>query len=282
MSRPLPLALREPFWVRALLTSIALLVVALFLVLPLLAIFSVALEKGLGFYLRAIMSEDSWQVVRLSLAITAAAVPLNALFGFAAAWAITRFRFPGKSTLLTLIDLPFAVSPIIAGLSFVLLFGAGGWFYPLLQKLGLSFVFAFPGMLLATVFVTFPFVSRELIPLMQELGREEEEAAVCLGAGLWSILGRVTLPNVKWALLYGVILTAGRALGEFGAVSVVSGHIRGETITMPLQVEILYNEYHGAEAFALASLLAFIGVVSLGAKHLIAFLEKRSSTRTKT
>jgi len=259
----------EPTWLRYGLILIAVGFLGLFVVMPLIAVFAQALEKGWGVYWAAVTEPDALSAIRLTLLATGIAVPLNLVFGLAAAWAIARFQFRGKNVLITLIDLPFAVSPVIAGLIYVLMFGAQGWFGPWLGRHDIKIIFAVPGIVLATVFVTFPFVARELIPLMQAQGTEEEEAALVLGAGGWQIFWRVTLPNIKWSLLYGVILCAARAMGEFGAVSVVSGHIRGETNTMPLHVEILYNEYNFAAAFAVASLLALLALVTLGAKRLL-------------
>ncbi len=259
----------EPTWLRYGLIVVALGFLSLFVVMPLIAVFAQALEKGLGVYWAAVTEPDALSAIRLTLLATGIAVPLNLVFGLAAAWAIARFQFHGKNVLITLIDLPFAVSPVIAGLIYVLMFGAQGWFGPWLGRHDIKIIFAVPGIVLATVFVTFPFVARELIPLMQAQGTEEEEAALVLGARGWHIFWRVTLPNIKWSLLYGVILCAARAMGEFGAVSVVSGHIRGETNTMPLHVEILYNEYNFAAAFAVASLLALLALVTLGAKRLL-------------
>ena len=259
----------EPAWVRWLLIMIALAFLTLFLFLPLAAVFAEAFKKGLQSYLDAIAEPDALAAIRLTLAIAAIAVPLNLGFGVAAAWVIAKFEFRGKQLLLTLIDLPFSVSPVIAGLIFVLLFGAQGWLGPWLREHDVRILFAIPGMLLATIFVTFPFVARELIPLMQAQGSEAEEAALVLGASGWQTFYRVTLPNIRWGLLYGVILCNARAMGEFGAVSVVSGHIRGETTTIPLQVEILYNEYNFAAAFAVASLLACLALVTLALKSLI-------------
>jgi sulfate transport system permease protein len=233
------------------------------------AVFHEALKKGWQVYLAAISEPDAMAAIRLTLLAAAIAVPLNTLFGVAAAWAIAKFDFRGKNLLITLIDLPFSVSPVISGLIYVLIFGLQGWLGPWLDAHDLKIVFAVPGIVLATVFVTFPFVARELIPLMQAQGREEEEAAVVLGAGGWQTFWRVTLPNIKWGLLYGVILCNARAMGEFGAVSVVSGHIRGETNTLPLHIEILYNEYQFAAAFAVASLLALLALVTLVAKSLV-------------
>jgi sulfate transport system permease protein len=249
-------ALTESRAIRAALIAAGLLFVALFLVLPLVAVFVEALAKGVGAFFAAIGAPDARAAIRLTLLVAAIAVPLNIVFGLAAAWAITKFDFPGKSLLISLIDLPFSVSPVVAGLIYVLLFGAQGWWGDWLAAHNLHIVFAVPGIVLATIFVTFPFVARELIPLMTEQGRDEEEAALSLGASGWQTFRRVTLPNVRWGLLYGVLLCNARAMGEFGAVSVVSGHIRGKTNTMPLHVEILYNEYNFAAAFAVASLLA--------------------------
>jgi sulfate/thiosulfate transport system permease protein len=249
---------------------------AIFLVMPLVAVFAQALEKGFGAYLTALREPDAWAAIRLTLLTAAIAVPLNLAFGLAASWAIAKFEFPGKGTLLTLIDLPFAVSPVISGMIFVLLFGRQGLLGPFLGAHDVKVIFAVPGIVLATVFVTFPFVARELIPVMQALGNEEEEAARVLGAGGWQIFFRVTLPNVKWGVLYGVILCNARAMGEFGAVSVVSGHIRGLTNTIPLHVEILYNEYNFQAAFAVASLLAFLALVTLLAKSLIEWRSERA------
>jgi sulfate transport system permease protein len=259
----------EPLWLRWLLIAIALGFLGLFIALPLATVFMQAFEKGWHVYLKAIRDPDALSAIRLTLLAVGIAVPLNVVFGLAAAWAIARFQFPGKNLLITLIDLPFAVSPVIAGLVFVLLFGGNGWIGPWLRDHGIQIIFATPGIVLATVFVTFPFVARELIPHMQAQGAEEEEAAVVLGAGPWQLFFRVTLPNIKWSLLYGVILCSARAMGEFGAVSVVSGHIRGETNTMPLHVEILYNEYQFAAAFAVASLLAILALVTLVIKRVL-------------
>jgi sulfate transport system permease protein len=259
----------EPAWVRTTLIIVALTFLTLFLFVPLVAVFTEALKKGWDAYLTAIVDEDAISAIKLTLITAAIAVPLNLVFGVAASWCITKFEFRGKSILLTLIDLPFSVSPVISGLIYVLLFGAQGWFGPWLAEHDIKILFAVPGIVLATIFVTFPFVARELIPLMQAQGSEEEEAAVVLGANGWQTFFRVTLPNIKWGLLYGVILCNARAMGEFGAVSVVSGHIRGETNTMPLQVEILYNEYNFAAAFAVASLLALLALVTLAVKSFI-------------
>jgi len=254
---------------KVVLVLFALAFVALFLVLPLASVFIEAFRKGWDAYAAAIFEHDSMASIRLTLLVAAIAVPLNMVFGLCAAWAIAKFDFKGKSLLVTLIDLPFSVSPVVSGLVFVLLFGALGWFGPLLEAWDVKIIFAVPGLVLATIFVTFPFVARELIPLMQEQGREEEEASLALGATGWQTFFRVMLPNVKWALLYGVLLCNARAMGEFGAVSVVSGHIRGLTTTMPLQVEILYNDYDFVGAFAVASLLAGLALVTLALKSLL-------------
>lgn len=268
-------AITEPAWVRWCLTGVALVFLALFLMVPLLAVFINALNKGIGAYLMAIVEPEAWSAIKLTLKATVVAVSVNMTFGVAAAWAIAKFEFIGKNVLTTLIDLPFAVSPVISGLVFVLLFGAQGLFAPVIESLGLKIIFATPGIILATVFVTFPFVARELIPVMQEQGTEEEEAALVLGANGWQTFWRVTLPNIKWGLLYGVILCTARAMGEFGAVSVVSGHIRGLTNTLPLHVEILYNEYNFSAAFAVASLLALIAVLTLVVKSLVEWKTQR-------
>ncbi|PIL40002.1 sulfate ABC transporter permease subunit CysW [Massilia psychrophila] len=259
----------EPSWVRVLLITVALAFLTLFLFVPLVAVFAEAFKKGGQAYLAAITDPDAVSAIKLTLIAAFISVPLNLVFGVAAAWSIAKFEFRGKSILLTLIDLPFSVSPVIAGLIYVLMFGAQGWIGPWLQEHDIKILFAVPGIVLATVFITFPFVARELIPLMQAQGNEEEEAALVLGASGWSTFRRVTLPNIKWGLLYGVILCNARAMGEFGAVSVVSGHIRGETNTMPLHVEILYNEYNFAAAFAIASLLALLALVTLAIKSFI-------------
>ncbi len=259
-------ALSESAPIRLLLSIAALLFLALFLFLPLSLLFTEAFKHGIQVYLKSIIEPDALAAIRLTLLIAAIAVPANLIFGLAASWTIAKFEFIGKSFLTTLIDLPFSVSPVISGLIYVLLFGAQGFFGPWLQAHHVQIIFAVPGIVLATVFVTFPFVARELIPLMQEQGKEEEEAALSLGAGGWQTFFRVTLPNAKWGLLYGVLLCNARAMGEFGAVSVVSGHIRGVTNTMPLHVEILYNEYNFVAAFAVASLLALLALVTLAAK----------------
>jgi sulfate/thiosulfate transport system permease protein len=267
MKRQSPL--QESGTVRRLLILAALLYVGFVLLLPLGAVFLEAMSDGVGAWLAAIAEPDARAAIRLTLLVAAIAVPVNAVFGIAAAWAITKHDFRGKPILLTLIDLPFSVSPVVSGLIYVLLFGAQGWFGPWLQERGIEIVFAVPGIVLATVFVTFPFVARELIPLMDELGKADEEAALSLGASGWQTLWYVTLPNIRWGLLYGVLLCNARAMGEFGAVSVVSGHIRGETNTMPLHVEVLYNEYNYAAAFAVASLLALLALVTLALKSLL-------------
>jgi len=264
-----PGAITEPWWVRVLLIGIALAFLTLFLFVPLVAVFYEALRKGWDVYVASITEPDAWSAIKLTLIAAAIAVPLNLVFGVAAAWAIAKFEFRGKNVLLTLIDLPFSVSPVISGLIYVLLFGLQGYFGPWLREHDIKILFAVPGIVLATIFVTFPFVARELIPLMQSQGSEEEEAALVLGASGWRTFWHVTLPNIKWGLLYGVILCNARAMGEFGAVSVVSGHIRGETNTIPLQVEILYNEFNITGAFAVASLLAFLAVVTLAVKSVI-------------
>jgi sulfate transport system permease protein len=247
----------------------ALLFLALFLGLPLLIVFTEALSKGFAAYSAAINDPIAWAAIRLTLLVAAIAVPLNLVFGVAAAWAIAKFEFRGKSALITLIDLPFAVSPVIAGLVFILLFGSNGWFGAWLQAHDIHIVFAVPGIILATVFVTFPFVARELVPVMQAQGKDDEETALSLGATGWQTFFRVTLPNIRWGLVYGVLLCNARAMGEFGAVSVVSGHIRGLTNTMPLHIEILYNEYNIAAAFAVASLLALLALLTLAAKSAV-------------
>ncbi len=256
-------AATEPPLVRFLLAVVALGFIGLFLVAPLAAVFSQALADGVGVYLKSLNEPDALASIRLTLLTAAIAVPLNLVFGVAASWAVAKFEFVGKSVLTTLIDLPFAVSPVISGMIYILLFGLNGYFGPWLKEHNIQIVFAVPGIVLATVFVTFPFVARELIPLMQAQGTEEEEAAISLGAGGWQTFYRVTLPNIKWGLLYGVILCNARAMGEFGAVSVISGHIRGLTNTMPLHVEILYNEYNFVGAFAVASLLTVVALMTL-------------------
>jgi sulfate transport system permease protein len=262
-------ATAEPAWVRGALIGLALAFLAFFLFVPLAAVFFEAFKKGWAVYLAAIVEPDALSAIKLTLIAAAVSVPLNLVFGLAAAWCIAKFDFRGKNVLLTLIDLPFSVSPVIAGLIFVLVFGLQGWFGEWLRDHDLKIIFALPGIVIATIFITFPFVARELIPLMQAQGIEQEEAARVLGASGWQIFRRVTLPNVRWALLYGVILCNARAMGEFGAVSVVSGHIRGQTNTMPLHIEILYNEYQFAAAFAVASLLAGLALLTLVLKIVV-------------
>ena len=260
-----------------LLIGTALFFLGLFILIPLIAVFSEALKKGVELYFLSFTDPDALSAIKLTLIIAAIAVPLNTIFGVIAAWGITKFDFKGKNVLITMIDIPFAVSPVIAGLVFVLLFGAQGLLGPFLQANDIKIIFAIPGMVLATVFVTFPFVVRELIPIMQEQGTEEEQAALTLGAGGWQMFTKVTLPNIKWGILYGVILCNARAMGEFGAVSVVSGHIRGFTNTMPLHVEILYNEYNFTAAFAVSSLLALLAIVTLILKSLIEWKTNKQS-----
>lgn len=264
-----PRVIGEPRWVRLLLIGTALLYLGLFLFVPLAVILGTAFQKGLAFYAASLTEPDAQAALRLTLLAAGIAVPLNVIFGIAASWAIAKFEFHGKNLLLTLIDLPFSVSPVVSGLVFVLLFGAQGLWGGWLREHDIKIIFAVPGIVLATIFVTFPFVARELIPLMQSQGKEEEEAAIMLGAGGLQTFWRVTLPNIKWGLLYGVILCNARAMGEFGAVSVVSGHIRGLTNTLPLHVEILYNEYNFVGAFAVSSLLLFLAFVTLGIKSFI-------------
>ncbi len=267
----------EPVAVKWTVIGLATLFIGLFILLPLVNVFAQAFSKGWEAYSLALVEPDALAAVELTLLVTAIAVAANTVMGLVMAWAITKFSFRGKSFLISLIDLPFSVSPVVAGLVFVLLFGAQGYFGPWLSDHGVKIIFAWPGIALATIFVTFPFVARELIPLMQEQGTTEEEAAVTLGAGGWRVFSRVTLPNIKWALLYGILLCNARAMGEFGAVSVVSGHIRGETNTIPLQVEILYNEYQFQASFAVASLLALLAIVTLLAKTA---LEARLNARS--
>jgi len=283
MQQPSPnLSRSEPALVRWALTTVALLFLGLFLVVPLVAVFYEGLRQGLQVYWAAITDPDAQSAIRLTLLVVAISVPLNLVFGLAAAWSITKFRFRGKQLLVTLIDLPFAVSPVVAGLIYVLLYGAHGWLGPWLVEHEYRIIFAVPGIVLATTFVTFPFIARELIPQMQEQGTDYEEAALTLGASGWQTFLRVTLPSIKWSLLYGVILCNARAMGEFGAVSVVSGKIRGMTNTMPLHIEILYNEYQLAAAFAVASLLAGLALVTLVAKSVVEFraeAEQRAATQ---
>jgi len=266
---PLPAAVNEPRWLRWLLIALALGFLAINLALPLVIVFAEAFRKGLSVYAAAIADPEARAALRLTLTVAAIAVPINIGFGLAASWAIAKFDFRGRSLLITLIDLPFSVSPVVSGLIFVLVFGAEGWFGDWLMRNDVQIIFAVPGIVLATLFVTFPFVARELIPLMEEQGREEEEAALSLGASPLKTFMRVTLPNIRWGLLYGVLLCNARAMGEFGAVSVVSGHIRGVTNTLPLHIEILYNEYNFVAAFAVASLLAGLALVTLVVKSLL-------------
>ncbi len=270
----------EPLPVRWLLIGLALLFLVGFLFLPLAVVFGQAFSKGWSVYWAALVEPNALAAIRLTLTAALIAVPLNMVFGLAAAWSIAKFEFPGKSLLITLIDLPFSVSPVVSGLIYVLLFGLHGWLGPWLHEHDIQLIFAVPGIVLATIFVTFPFVARELIPLMQSQGTEEEEAAMVLGASGWQTFWHVTLPNVKWGLLYGVILCNARAMGEFGAVSVVSGHIRGLTNTIPLHVEILYNEYNTAAAFAVASLLAMLALVTLAAKTALEWRLKQQATQS--
>lgn len=262
----IPAGLREASFVRCLLIAVALLFLGAVLILPLVTVFEQAFRRGAEVYFASITERDALAAIRLTLVTALIAVPLNTVFGIAAAWAIAKFRFRGKQLLVTLIDLPFAISPVISGLIFVLLFGAQGFFGSFFIERGMPIIFAVPGIVLATIFVTFPFVARELIPIMQAQGNQEEEAAVTLGASGWTIFRKITLRNMKWGLLYGVILCNARAMGEFGAVSVVSGHIRGETNTIPLHVEILYNEYQFSASFAVASLLVLLALVTLVVK----------------
>ena len=267
--RNLSAATTERAIVRALLIALALIFLALFLILPVVVVFAEALRQGIAAYLATFRDPDAIAAIQLTLTVVAIAVPLNMLFGIAASWAIAKFEFRGKDLLITLIDLPFSISPVVSGLIYVLLFGAQGYFGPWLKQHGIEIIFALPGIVLATMFVTFPFVARELIPLMQEQGNADEEAALTLGAGGLRAFLTVTLPNIRWGLLYGVLLCNARAMGEFGAVAVVSGHVRGFTNTMPLHVEILYNEYNFAAAFAMASLLTLLALVTLAAKTLL-------------
>ena len=272
-------AITEPRWVKWTLLTIGLAFLMLFVAVPLLLIFIQAFENGWQAYLAALTEPDARSAIKLTLLVAAIAVPLNAVFGIVAAWSITKFRFRGKNLLVTLIDLPIAVSPVISGMIFILLFGLHGVMGPWLQEHDIKIIFAIPGIIIATTFVTFPFVARELIPLMEEQGTEEEEAALVLGASGWQTFRRITLPNIKWGLLYGLILFNARAMGEFGAVSVVSGHIRGATNTVPLQVEILYNEYSFAAAFALATMLAALAILTLVLKSLIEWRSAQAGTR---
>ena len=275
-------AIDEPRWVRYGLLTVALGFLFFFLGLPLLAVFVEALAQGVPIYLEALKESETRSAIGLTVGIALAVLPFNIVFGVAAAWAIAKFEFRGKSLLITLIDLPFAVSPVVAGLIFILLFGAQGTFGAWLSEHDIKIIFAIPGMILATLFITFPFIARELIPLMQAQGKDEEEAAVSLGASGWQMFWRVTLPNIKWGLLYGVILSNARAMGDFGAVSVVSGHIRGETNTLPLHVEILYNEYNAIGAFAAASILALLALVTLVAKTIVEWRMKKETEMLST
>ena len=275
-------ATQEPRWVRYGLLTIGLGFLFFFLGLPLVAVFVEALAQGVPLYLEALKEPETRSAIWLTVAIALAVLPFNVIFGVAAAWAIAKFEFKGKSLLITLIDLPFAVSPVVAGLVFILLFGAQGTFGTWLSEHDIKIIFAVPGMILATLFITFPFIARELIPLMQSQGKDEEEAAVSLGASGFQMFWRVTLPNIKWGLLYGVILSNARAMGEFGAVSVVSGHIRGETNTLPLHVEILYNEYNAIGAFAAASILALLALVTLVAKTIVEWRMKKETDMLNT
>lgn len=270
---------REPTWVRYTLLTIALIFFLSCLILPLILVFVEAFRQGINVYFNALINPDTLSAVKLTLLTVAIAVPLNVVFGVAAAWAVAKFQFRGKSILTTLIDLPFSVSPVIAGLMLVLIFGMQGWFGPWLMDHDIKILYAVPAIVLATVFITVPFVARELIPLMEAQGTEEEEAAIVLGASGWQTFRKVTLPNIKWGLLYGVILCNARAMGEFGAVSVVSGHIRGETNTLPLHVEILYNEYTYSAAFAVASLLAFLAIITLILKTWVEIRQEKQNNR---
>ncbi|WP_273204741.1 sulfate ABC transporter permease subunit CysW [Marinobacter subterrani] len=266
-------------WPRYLLTTLAVAIITLFLLLPLAAVLIEAFSEGLDLFAQAVTDRYTWEAIKLTLLVAAIVVPLNTAFGIAAAWMIARFQFTGRGLLTTLIDLPFSISPVIAGLIFVLVFGAQGWFGSWFAEQGYPIIFAAPGIILATLFVTVPLVARELIPLMQEQGSEEEEAAIALGAGSWTMFWKITLPKIKWGLLYGIILCNARAMGEFGAVSVVSGHIRGQTNTLPLHVEILYNEYNFTAAFAVASLLAGLAILTLVLKSLVEWQQARSLER---
>lgn len=269
-----PRSTPDPTWLKATLIAITLSFLGIVVVIPLVSVFILAFEKGFQEYMIAIMEPDTMSSIWLTLLAAGIAVPLNTIFGVAAAWLVTRFRFPGRSLLITLIDLPFSISPVISGLVFVLLFGAQGWFGPWLMDHGFRIIFSVPGIVLATVFVTFPFVAREVIPVLEEQGTSEEEAALLLGATPFKMFLKVTLPNIRWGLMYGIILCNARAMGEFGAVSVVSGHIRGETNTLPLHAEILYNEYNFAAAFGVASLLTILALATVAIKS---FLEWRSA-----
>jgi sulfate/thiosulfate transport system permease protein len=269
-------ATSEPAWLKWTIVGVSLTFFTLFLLLPFIAVFVEAFRKGWPTYINALSDPDALSAIRLTLLAAAISLPLNLVFGIAAAWAVAKFEFTGKQLLTTFIDLPFSVSPVIAGLAYVLVFGAQGWFGPWLAEHDIKILFAVPGIVLATIFITVPFIARELIPLMESQGRDEEEAALVLGASGWQTFRYVTLPNIKWGLLYGVILCNARAMGEFGAVSVVSGHIRGQTTTLPLHVEILYNEYNFAAAFAVASLLAMLAVVTLAIKTYVEWQADRA------
>jgi sulfate transport system permease protein len=274
-SRKASTALEDSRGARVLLIGAALAFLAFFLLLPLVVVFASAFADGIETYLHALSDEETLSSIRLTLLAAAIAVPLNMVFGFAAAWLISKHRFRGKSMLITLIDLPFSVSPVVAGLCFVLLFGAHGWFAPLLERYDIRIIFAVPGIVLATMFITFPLVAREVLAVMQAQGSDEEEAALTMGASAWTLFRRITLPKVKWGVLYGAILCNARAMGEFGAVSVVSGHVRGETNTMPLHIEILYGEYSFAAAFAVSTLLALLALVTLCLKHWVEWSAER-------
>lgn len=273
---------RDPVWLRRTLIGIALATLGILLVAPLAVLFAEAFRKGANAYFASFTDPNAWHAIVLTLTVAAIVVPLNAAFGVAAAWCIARFRFPGRSLLLTLIDLPFAVSPVVAGLLYILLFGAGGWFSAFLEKHDIQIIFALPGIVLATAFTTIPFVARELIPMMEQQGDDEELAALTLGANGWQMFRHVTLPKIKWGLFYGVILCNARAMGEFGAVCVVSGSIRGETTTLPLHIEILYNEYQFAAAFAIASLLALLAIASLLLKTYVEWRATRTEANAST
>ncbi|MBX3739766.1 MAG: sulfate ABC transporter permease subunit CysW [Akkermansiaceae bacterium] len=271
----------ESLPVKILLISAAVIILSLFLLMPLFAVFAEAFRRGWEVFFASLSEDAALSAIKLTLIAAGIAVPVNTLFGLSAAWLVTKFRFKGRAFLLSLIDLPFAVSPIIAGLVWVLLFGASGWFGPWLREHDIQIIFALPGIVIATAFVTFPFVARELIPLMESQGSDQEEAGVTLGASGWQIFRRITLPNIKWGLFYGVLLCNARAMGEFGAVSVVSGHIRGKTNTLPLHIEVLYNEYQFSAAFACATLLAFLALVTLGAKSVVEHFTGHSSAGHK-
>lgn len=271
----------DPWLPRITLITLALTFLSAFLVLPLILVFTQAFGEGISAYFRALRDPDALSAMRLTVVVALVAVPLNTVFGIAVAWCVAKFHFPGKGLVVTVIDLPLSVSPVISGLIYMLLFGAQGYWGPWLMEHNLKIIFALPGILLVTLFITVPYIARELIPLMQEQGIEEEEAALLLGAGGWRTFFQITLPNIKWGLLYGVIQCNARAMGEFGAVSVVSGHIRGKTNTLPLQVEILYNEYNFTAAFAVASLLAFLALVTLVVKHLVEWQSQRREERAR-